>query len=125
MQDMADNEGKYTLGCKHSYHPRCITTWLAQSNKCPYCRTTIDETAALPVLEPRTCGLSKQQWARCARTTWAMLVGFSALYMMAMMMGGMVLIGFYHMPTPEGTILFLLGSVVAFIPMIYSAVGRA
>ena len=33
-----DLEPQIVLGCKHTYHQKCIETWLNKSDKCPLCR---------------------------------------------------------------------------------------
>ena len=45
--EFTENNDKFTLSCKHTYHKECIMLEVESSSKnnvyrCPYCRTTID-----------------------------------------------------------------------------------
>lgn len=34
--------GNSIISCKHVYHPRCISDWLARNKTCPMCRKAVD-----------------------------------------------------------------------------------
>ena len=45
--EFTENDEKFTLSCKHTYHKKCIMLEVESSSKnnkyrCPYCRATID-----------------------------------------------------------------------------------
>jgi Ring finger domain len=35
--------GVSTLACSHSYHLKCIATWLSKNDSCPCCRKEVNE----------------------------------------------------------------------------------
>ena len=35
-----DHRASLILQCGHSFHPKCITTWLKKARKCPNCKST-------------------------------------------------------------------------------------
>ena len=36
-----DNNKFTTLKCNHTFHKKCISTWLNNNNTCPYCREIV------------------------------------------------------------------------------------
>jgi hypothetical protein len=44
--EFTENDDKFTLSCKHTYHKKCIMLEIESSknnaSRCPYCRTSID-----------------------------------------------------------------------------------
>lgn len=49
------NTGVSTLACSHSYHLKCIATWLTNNDSCPCCRREVNEhekLSALPTAPP-------------------------------------------------------------------------
>lgn len=36
-----ENDSKYVLVCKHSFHEECIMQWIRRCNTCPLCRSEI------------------------------------------------------------------------------------
>lgn len=125
LSEFSEREGKYTLGCQHSFHPRCVTQWLMNNNHCPNCRATIAETDRLPEIETRTCGMTKSQWSTCRRRTQIIGLVFCYMYSIAMMMAGMILIGLNHIPSAGGTAAFILVSSAIIVPPLLVQLIRA
>lgn len=46
--------GITTMSCSHSFHLKCIGTWILKSTSCPCCRSEISEHEKLPVIRART-----------------------------------------------------------------------
>ncbi|GBE60325.1 zinc C3HC4 type domain containing protein [Babesia ovata] len=42
LEDLQPEDRLRMLRCKHSYHVGCIDAWLAHSNKCPWCMSTVN-----------------------------------------------------------------------------------
>jgi hypothetical protein len=43
--------GITTLECSHSYHLKCIATWIINHNSCPCCRKTLNQYESLEELQ--------------------------------------------------------------------------
>ncbi len=37
-EDITEGSGLLRLGCNHSFHPKCVSIWLKEHNRCPLCR---------------------------------------------------------------------------------------
>jgi len=39
--NVASNNDRVTLSCKHEYHRKCIKGWLSRKDTCPMCRDSV------------------------------------------------------------------------------------
>ena len=43
LEEISQTTGSSTMACGHSFHIRCLGTWLLQHETCPYCRHEANE----------------------------------------------------------------------------------
>lgn len=111
LSELSSQDGRYTLKCQHTFHPRCVTEWLVKGNtNCPMCRVSIGELDGIPIADPKTCGMTKNQWAKCRKwTKWIYMI-LTLAFSVGMIFTGLILAG-TQMPSPQGAF-FAIGSIL-------------